>query len=162
AEPAPVTVGRTEYELGSTLVVPGVVVDGRDRVGSGEVAVVLIARADAVGREEDGTPAVIEHRTGPASRSLPFEQDLYAVGAALATRRPRVAVHTHHLERPDGPICDRTVYEEGDLDRAVERLRGAAQTIAAWHPYDALSPGYRVGGWCQGCPFERRCTSFRG
>jgi hypothetical protein len=48
-------------------------VDRFETITDAEVAVVLIARVDGAGRESDGTPVIVEHRTGtrqPACSSL--------------------------------------------------------------------------------------------
>ena len=56
-----------EVAVGVVLV-PGIDVERFDNVNEAEVAVVMLARVDGAGRETDGTPAVVEHRTGGSFR----------------------------------------------------------------------------------------------
>jgi hypothetical protein len=161
-EQAPVAVVRTEYGIGATVVVPGLDVDSRDRVRrDAPVAVVFVAFADAVGREADGTPAVVEHRTGADGAGYHLEAEVYALGAALLLRADRVAVHTHHLRDPDGASCLRREFGPADLAAARDALREVAAAVAAWHPDDALAPPYTVGRWCTWCEFAGTCSRFR-
>lgn len=161
AEPHPVSFKAAEYELGATFVVAGIDLDSRDRLREADVAVVFVARADATGSERDGTPAVVEHRTGSDPEIEQVELDLYALGAALLAQEQRAAVHLHHMGLPDGPVCEREVYDAGALQHARERLEPLAEEIAHWHPRDARSVRYEIGEWCRWCPFEERCMRFR-
>jgi hypothetical protein len=157
-------VRRVEYPAGLTMLVPGVHVDSRGRESVQPVAVTFVGILDVTGREVDGTPMVVEHRTGTTAEHGHLEAELYAVSAAAAvwarTRAwpERVAVHLHHL-RPDPPVCERTVFE--DLEAAAAALRAAAETIAAWHPDESLSPAFSVGSWCQSCDHRPMCERFR-
>lgn len=148
-EPFPVAVSTTEYPIGLTIPVP-----------EHETAVVVIGTVDAAGREADGTPAVIEHRTGRRTEIPDLEAELYAVATWQTTGSARVAVHHHHLRSDDEP-CRRQVFGETDLHEALESIRAAATTIAGWDPDDALAVPYSVGAWCAGCPFEPRCREWR-
>jgi hypothetical protein len=160
-EPHPVEVRDTEYGLGVTSVGSGIYIDSRDgEHPDSPIGVVFMGFTDAVGREADGTPAVIEHRTG-ASSSLPLEPELYALGTHLLTGKTPVTVHTHRLRGPDGPACERVVFGEAELAAAADQIQAAATRVAAWHPNDTLSAPYRVGDWCQWCPFATRCASHR-
>ncbi len=83
AEPHPVTVRYTEYPVGATWVLPGPDLNTKTgELREDLVAVVLLGFTDAVGREASGLPAVIDYKTG-ANTLVPFETELYAVGAAL-------------------------------------------------------------------------------
>ena len=159
----PVRTIETEYQVGATLTVPGTEVR-RGRVSDGRpVAIVLTARADATGREEDGTPAVIELKTGPGAAEVDrVEADIYALGASLVTGAAPIAVHLHQLGLADGPRCVRLLYDVEALEDARERLDAIATKIAAWHPEDAASVPYSVGAWCHDCPFRARCEDHRG
>jgi hypothetical protein len=119
----------------------------------------LAVALDAAGREADGTPAIVEHRTGGHVTEPVFETDLYAVAGALPVRSHRIAVHSHRLGLQDGPECERVVYEAEDLQAAVERLAVPAEMIGGWHPDNALDPSYTVGAWCDWCGFKRRCPA---
>lgn len=157
----PVTYGKTEYEMGITLLVPGIDVDRFDKVTETEAAVVLLARVDGAGREADGTPIVVEHRTGESASETSYESDLYALATAWAVKDNRAAVHVHRLGLQDGPVCERRFYDEEALTEAAERLRAAAGRIAAWHPANATAPPYTVGNWCTWCPVKGRCERHR-
>ncbi|HVR33506.1 MAG TPA: hypothetical protein VMS74_12480 [Acidimicrobiia bacterium] len=161
----PVTVSRTEYQLGVTFVVNGAALDRRDRLVSAPVAVTFMAATDVNGWEGERVAAVVEHRTGSASVALPYEADLYAVSAsgalaALGRDADGVAVHFHHL-RADPANCDREFYPPARIAEAAARLRAVAETIAGLHPADALSPPHTVGPWCDWCQWARRCVPFR-
>ena len=160
-EPYPVAVRDTDYGLGVTAVAPGLYIDSNDQEHpQSPIGVVFIGFTDAVGNEPDGTPAVVEHRTGTYA-SLPLEPELYALGAHLLTGKTPVAVHTHQLRDPDGPTCHRVEFGETELGAASDQLQAAAGKVAAWHPTDSLSAPYTVGDWCQWCPFEARCMTHR-
>ena len=161
-EDHPVEYLETEYGVGVTGHSPGPFVDSRDRFFADRlIAVVLAGFADATGKEADGTPAVVEFRTG-GSGSLPLEPELYALGAHLLSGKTPVAVHTHRIGDPNELTCDRRLFDEPQLAEAREALGEAIATIASWHPHDALAPDYTVGDWCSWCEFSSRCVEFRG
>ena len=155
-----------EYPAGLTLLVPGVHLDSRGRRSTRPVAVTLIGVLDVTGREPDGTPMVVEHRTGSAGDHGHLEAELYAVSAAAAVRRAtgewpeRVSVHLHHL-RPERPTCERRLFDRPAVDDALRLLRETASQVAAWDPDDALHPDHQVGPWCGGCRHRRTCENFR-
>jgi len=157
---------RVEHPAGVTLLVPGVHVDSRGRESTQPVAVTFIGVLDVTGREPDGTPMVVEHRTGRSGEHAPLEAELYAVAAwtsiEASTGRPpdAVAVHLHHLG-PEPPECHRQVFDRPRIESALEELRVAASTIAAWHPHDSLSPSWTAGPWCAGCRHRPLCETFR-
>jgi hypothetical protein len=161
-DPHPVEYKRTEYEMGITLLVPGVDVDRFDKITDAEVAVMLIARVDGAGREADGTPVIVEHRTGQSASETSYETDLYALATAWAVKDNKAAVHVHRLGLQDGPVCERRFYDEEALNEAAaERFEAAAGRIAAWHPTNATVPPYTVGNWCTWCPVKERCERHR-
>ena len=83
-----VTYGRVEYEIGVTIPLRG-----RSATRNGEiredqpVSIVVIARADAVGREADNTPAIIEHRTGKNSDRIDERDGAVRAVDSAASRR---------------------------------------------------------------------------
>ena len=161
-EPFPVDVRSTEYGIGVTCHASGLYIDSKDREHPDRVAAVTMAGfADAVGRETDGTPAVVELRTGGGS-SLPNEPELYALGAHLLSGRTPVTVHTHRIGNPSDLECQRQVFGSSELEAAGVVLQDAAAVIASWHPDNALSPSYSIGEWCHWCPCEGRCSNYRG
>ena len=153
AESSPVGVSATELPIGCTAPAP---------TPSGHHAVTMLGIADAAGREPDGTPAVIEHRT-TAARELPFlEQELYAVAGAMAVNTDHIAVHHHWLRAPLDEACTRRFFSADDLAVAKEQLLDAATEIASWSRDDATSAPYRVGAWCEWCPYRALCEQHRG
>gem|GEM_PF-1636978 len=156
----------TELWAGFTLMAPGIRVDSRGRSHEEPVAVTFVGALDATGREADGTPMVVEHRTGAGGDHGHLEAELYAVSAAslIGSRSgsppERVAVHLHHL-RPEDPHCERRVFERDDLASALASFGRVAGVMAGWHPVDSLSPPFQVGPWCGSCHHRRRCERFR-
>lgn len=148
------TVRTTEFPLGFST---------RFRTSGSPVSVVLYGIADAVGREADGTPAVIDHKTGVSPRTRPLEAELYALGAFLRIGgASEVATHIHRLPTSGGdPVCDRQVWRRDQVTELAERLGGLAETAAGWDKMDALSPPYQTGEWCGTCPYENRCSAYR-
>ncbi len=160
-----VEVRKTELAAGLTLVTDGLHVDWRGTERRQPVAVTLIGILDMTGREADGTPAVIEHRTGRSGGAGALEPELYAAASvALASQfappPSGVAVHFHHVG-PTEPACQRMVFDREDLDTAEVQLRSAAAKAANWHPVNALGPSWTVGDWCRSCPFEEPCSANR-
>ena len=148
-----VGVKATEFPLGFTV---------RIRIGDRSVSVVSYGLADAVGREPDGTPAAIDHKTGHSGGSNPREAEIYALGALLRfPDSPTVATHIHHLAIGRDPVCERVAWERTRITELASRLGSLAGAAARWDLVDATSPPYRVGEWCGTCPFEQRCLSFR-
>ena len=158
-----VTYGRTEYQVGATFILEGLDADRDGNVRSGtSVAVTVIARTDAVGREPDNTPAVIEHRTGMTSDRIDDrETAMYAISTARLLGVDKVAVHQHSLGAAGDPECIRIVYDPDGLAEAEELLTKVLTPIARWDPVDATEPSYSVGEWCTTCPHLDRCTQFR-
>lgn len=159
----PVEYKLTEYQVGATFILEGRDADRDGNVRDGApVAVTVIARTDAVGRELDGTPAVIEHRTGKTSDRIDErETALYAVSVARLLGADTVAVHQHALGADGDPECLRVVYDAAALTEAEELLASLLAPIATWHPVDATEPAYTLGEWCTTCPYRERCERFR-
>jgi len=159
----PVDYGLSEYQVGATFILEGLDADRDGNVKPGvAVAVTVIARTDAVGREPDNTPAVIEHRTGKSSDRIDDrETAMYAVSVARLLRVDEVAVHQHSLGTQGDPECIRIVYDAQSLARAEQLLTQVLAPIAAWNPVDATDPPYTVGEWCTTCPYQTQCTNHR-
>jgi hypothetical protein len=159
----PVSYGRTEYQVGATFILEGLDADSDGNVKPGvAVAVTVVARTDAVGREPDNTPAVIEHRTGKTSDRIDErETAIYALSVARLLGVDTVAVHQHSLGAPGDPECIRIVYDEERLAEAEGLLAQVLAPIAEWDPVDATEPSYSVGDWCTTCSYLNRCINFR-
>lgn len=148
------SITATEFPLGFTARLPS---------GESIVSVVPYGLADAVGREPDGTPAVIDHKTGRTQGGNPREAEIYALGALLRIQdADSVATHIHRLStQSDDPVCDRKVWTRDQIGELAAGLLSLAKTAARWDLSDATSPPFRVGEWCSTCPFEQRCRSHR-
>lgn len=159
----PVDYALTEYQVGSTFILDGLDADRDGNVKTdASVAVTVVARTDAVGREPDNTPAVIEHRTGKTSDRIDDrETAVYALSVARLLGVDRVAVHQHSLGTDGDPECIRIVYDAGGLVEAEALLEKVLAPVPRWDPLDATEPSYSVGEWCTSCPYLARCTSFR-
>ncbi len=144
----------TEFPLGFTV---------RFRTDQRSVSVVQYGLADAVGRELDGTPAIIDHKTGRPEGNHPYEAEIYAFGALLRIgEASKVATHLHRLStRGEEPVCERRVWGRDQINQLASRLTRLAEAAAQWDLRDATSPPFRVGEWCATCPFEQRCLTYR-
>ncbi|MGI9644605.1 MAG: PD-(D/E)XK nuclease family protein, partial [Ilumatobacteraceae bacterium] len=146
-------------------VTAGVCFDMRDVVDTPTVVAVL-ARLDAIGRDSEGTPVVVEHKTGRSA--IEVEADLYAVvGWHLARRRdspPGLAVHHHWLGTGQDASCEQSAYSPDEIAAATIRIRSIAAVAATWDPADASSPPPRAeyDSYCAACPYERRCRRHGG
>lgn len=157
----PITYSHTEYQVGVTLVAQGIETDSRGHVTPDKpIAVTVIARTDGVGREADGTPAVVEHRTGANSDRIDErETALYALAVARLVKSDTVAVHQHALDAVDGPYCERIVYAADALEAATELLTKSIEPVVRWHPLDATEPEATPGQWCIQCTYRHRCPA---
>lgn len=155
----PIIYRFTEYQVGATLTASGIETNRDGDLTPGRpIAVTIIARTDAVGREPDGTPAVVEHRTGTNSDRIDErETALYALSVARLLKTDTVAIHQHALDAEGGPRCERIVYTTDTLAQTAELLTQAIEPIVNWHPNDALKPQATPGQWCTGCDFRTRC-----
>ncbi len=77
----PISYRRRSLQKGVTFVVESGATPGAPEE-SEQVAGVMVSEVDAAGQHADGTPALIEHKTG--DQALPHECDLYA-GAGLTS-----------------------------------------------------------------------------
>jgi len=166
ADEGPPSARMTEFPAGVSFLVPGVHIDRRGRRSKQPVAITMIGILDLTGRERDGTPMVVEHRTGASTEHRPLELDLYALSTAEYIRArtgiwpARVAVHLHALG-PEEPECTRTVLTPEDVAVARERLEGAARTVASWDPENTLDPPFSAGRWCDRCHHREICETYR-
>ena len=162
----PLTYRRPDLQAGLTFVVDGGAVPGAPGQ-TDQVAVTVICEIDAVGREADGTAAIIEHKT--SDRPLPHERDLYAVAGwqhlAAAGHPPgAIAVHHHFHARPDAPRCERAVFGPEDIAAATNRLQDIVEHVAQWDPLNAEEPRPKASfdSYCAHCPFQSRCARHDG
>ena len=146
---SPSTTGRSNYQIGVTLTVPGPDVDGRGTLQESKpVAVVLMARADATGREPDGTPAVVEHRP-PAPDPPRWTSSSWTCTPSGRRCGPGSGGPPCTCTTRDCPtgrsVCGRCTTRPGSTRRS-NGWCPLAETAAGWHPVDATAPGYKVGG----------------
>jgi hypothetical protein len=162
----PISYRRRNLQIGVTFVVESGATPGAPEEPQ-QVAVVMICEVDGAGRHADGTPALIEHKTG--DQALPHERDLYAVAgwrqlAAAGHPSDTVAVHHHFLRRQQGPRCDTAPFDAADITDATARLQALAEQVAAWDTLDATQPRPkgRFDAYCINCPFQQRCGRHDG
>ena len=48
-----------------------------------------------------------------------------------------------------------------ELESAKAKFEDISKKPASWIPFDALSPKYTVGEWCEYCEFKNTCIEFR-
>lgn len=163
---SPISYRRRNLQIGVTFVVESGATPGAPEEPE-QVAVVMICEVDAAGRHADGTPALIEHKTG--DQALPHERDLYAVAGwrqLTAAGHPSntVAVHHHFLRRQQGPRCDTARFDTADITDATTRLQALAEQVAAWDALDATQPRpkERFDAYCSNCLFQQRCGRHNG
>ncbi|MCH7845652.1 MAG: PD-(D/E)XK nuclease family protein [Acidobacteria bacterium] len=162
----PLTYRRPNLQAGLTFVID----DGAAPGAPGkteQVAAVVICEIDAVGREADGTAAIVEHKT--SDRPLPHEQDLYAVAGwqhltAAGYPPDIIAVHHHFLARSDSPRCERAAFGPEDISAATARLQAVVERVARWDPLNAARPDPKASfdSYCAHCPFQARCARHDG
>ena len=162
----PLTYRRPDLQAGLTFVVDEGAVPGAPGETE-QVAVTVICEIDAVGREADGTAAIIEHKT--SDRPLPHEQDLYAVAGwqhltAAGYPPDVIAVHHHFLARPESPRCERAAFGPEDIAAATDRLQDVVEQVARWDPFNAAAPRPKTSfdSYCAHCPFQARCARHDG
>ena len=52
-------------------------------------------------------------------------------------------------------------FGSSELESAKAKFDDLAKKSASWIPYDALSPKYSIGNWCEVCEFKSTCLENR-
>ena len=152
------SITKSEFNLGFTIVADvrglknGEVVDKK-------VASVFMGRADLVGRV-DGTPIIIELKTRPELPEDFLEAQLYALGASRLLNVNEIKILHIYLPDEDSSVKER-IFSESELVEAEKKYESLAIKSASWVPFNALSPAYNIGDWCEFCEFKSTCLENR-
>ena len=74
-------------------------------------------------------------------------------------RRP-LGDHVEILPDEDSSIKER-IFSESELVEAEKKYESLAIKSASWVPFNALSPAYNIGDWCEFCEFKSTCLENR-
>ena len=118
-----------------------------------------MGRADLVGRA-DGTPIIIELKTRPELPEDFLEAQLYALGASKLLSVNEIKILHIYLPDEDSSIKER-IFSESELVEAEKKYESFAIKSASWVPFNALSPAYNIGDWCEFCEFKSTCLENR-
>ena len=124
-----------------------------------KLQVCLWGRADLVGRV-DGTPIIIELKTRPELPEDFLEAQLYALGASRLLNVNEIKILHIYLPDEDSSIKER-IFSESELVEAEKKYESLAIKSASWVPFNALSPAYNTGDWCEFCEFKSTCLENR-
>ena len=152
---------KSEYPLGFTIFTEGVVVNKNMTFkNDGKVVTTFLGKTDLSG-DLDGTPIVIELKTGKREeREELLEAQLYGLGASKQSGKDKVIVlHIYLNDKKDEPVFRNL--EESEFNDIERKFQSIAEKVASWHPSDALSPNYSLGDWCKFCDFQETCAEFR-
>ncbi len=151
-----------EYPVGFTLVPNGTKVLSDYRLKEGKVATSFIGNADLLGRL-DGSPIVIELKTGKKQEGDLTEAELYAFGIwkrfAEEEKKDVTVLHVYVNEAKDEPVTRR--FGEEEFKTIEKKFLSYAEKIASWNPLDALSVDHSQGSCCDYCEFKQTCAEFR-
>ncbi len=151
-----------EYPVGFTLVPNGTKVLSDYRLKEGKVATSFIGNADLLGRL-DGSPIVIELKTGKKQEGDLTEAELYAFGIwkrfAEEEKKDVTVLHIYLNEAKDEPV--ERIFGEEEFKTIEEKFYSYAEKIASWNPLDALSVNHSEGNCCDYCEFKQTCAEFR-
>ena len=152
------SITKSEFNLGFTIVADGKGLKNGEVVDK-KVASVFMGRADLVGRV-DGTPIIIELKTRPELSEDFLEAQLYALGASKLLNVKEITILHIYLPDEDSSIKERK-FSESELAEAEKKYESLAIKSASWIPFDALSPAYNIGDWCEFCEFKNTCLENR-
>ena len=152
------TITKAEFNLGFTIVADGKGLKEGEIVDK-KVASIFMGRADLVGRT-DGTPVIIELKTRPELPEDFLEAQLYALGASKLLNTKEVSILHIYLPDEESSIKER-IFSESELREAEQKYISLAKKSASWVPYDALSPQFSIGEWCEFCEFKSTCLENR-
>ena len=155
-----INLSKSEFELGFTTLVSGLVSNSKKEIYDGNVAVTYMGKADFVGRLDGNVPLVVELKTGKERDEHKLEADLYAIGAKTILKEEKIIVLHIYLDTNSAKVVER-VYETKDFAKLNEFFISKALVIGSWDPEDSLSPAYTVGSWCEYCEFKTSCIEYR-
>jgi len=118
-----------------------------------------MGRADLAGRV-DNKPLIVELKTRQEHPEDFLEAQLYALGASQLLKTDDVITLHIYISDTETKIKERT-FSESELLEAEKRFLDLAEKSASWVPFNALSPKFKIGDWCQYCEFKTTCSENR-
>ncbi len=107
------------------------------------------------------TPIIIELKTRQEIPEDALEAQLYALGASQLMKSEKEIIVLHiYVSDHDATIKERK-FGSSELESAKAKFDDLAKKSASWIPYDALSPKYSIGNWCEVCEFKSTCLENR-
>ena len=150
---------ESEYILGFTCIAEGRGLRN-GKVVDQKVATIFTGKSDLAGRVGD-TPIIIELKTRQEIPEDALEAQLYALGASQLMKSEKEIIVLHiYVSDHDATIKERK-FGSSELESAKAKFDDLAKKSASWIPYDALSPKYSIGIWCEVCEFKSTCLENR-
>ena len=149
---------KSEYNLGFTIVADGKGLKNGEVVDK-KVATIFMGRADLAGRVDD-KPLIVELKTRQEHPEDFLEAQLYALGASKLLKTDDVITLHIYISDTETKIKERS-FSESELLEAEKKFLDLAEKSASWVPFNALSPKFKIGDWCQYCEFKTTCSENR-
>ena len=149
---------KSEFNLGFTIVADGKGLKNGEVVDK-KVATIFMGRADLAGRV-DNKPLIIELKTRQEHPEDFLEAQLYALGASKLLKTDDVITLHIYISDTETKIKERS-FSESELLEAEKKFLDLAEKSASWIPFNALSPKFKIGDWCQYCEFRTTCSENR-
>ena len=106
------------------------------------------------------TPIIIELKTRPETPEDLLEAQLYALGASELMKSESEIIVLHIYVYYNKATVKKEDLELVNLNLQKQNLK-IFQKTASWIPFDALSPNYTVGEWCEYCECKNTCSEYR-
>jgi hypothetical protein len=149
---------KSEFNLGFTIVADGKGLKNGEVVDK-KVATIFMGRADLAGRVDD-KPLIVELKTRQEHPEDFLEAQLYALGASKLLKTDDVITLHIYISDTETKIKERS-FSESELLDAEKKFLDLAKKSASWIPFNALSPKFEIGEWCQYCEFRTTCSENR-
>jgi len=149
---------KSEFNLGFTIVADGKGLKNGEVVDK-KVATIFMGRADLAGRVED-KPLIVELKTRQEHPEDFLEAQLYALGASKLLKTDNVITLHIYISDTETKIKERS-FSESELLEAEKKFLDLAKKSGSWIPFNALSPKFKIGEWCQYCEFRTTCSENR-
>ena len=149
---------QSEFNLGFTIVADGKGLKNGEVVDK-KVATIFMGRADLAGRV-DNKPLIVELKTRQEHPEDFLEAQLYALGASKLLKTDDVITLHIYISDTETKIKERS-FSESELLEAEKKFLDLAEKSASWIPFNALSPKFKIGDWCQYCEFRTTCSENR-
>ena len=150
---------EAEYILGFTCIIDGKGISN-GKVVDQKVATIYTGKSDLAGRLGE-TPIIIELKTRPEIPEDFLEAQLYALGASQLMKSETEIIVLHIYVSDNKAIVKERRFGVSELESAKSKFEDISKKPASWIPFDALSPNYNVGKWCEYCEFKNTCAESR-